>query len=174
MFSDDLNITLLLDYIGAIAPIILLLTSIFLLQNRRNYLKIYIFGMLFNNIFNLVLKNAIKEPRPSSSSRILEIAIANKKWIDYDKFGMPSGHAQNCGFELTFITMVFQNSFITGSYLVITLLSLFQRHKYSNHTILQLIVGLFIGMGVGYLFYVIGKNVIKGNIKMKPDDDAFR
>ena len=23
-------------------------------------------------------------------------------------------------------------------------------------------------------FYVIGKNVIKGNIKMKPDDDAFR
>jgi membrane-associated phospholipid phosphatase len=174
MLSNDLNLTLILDYIGAYAPIFLLLTSIFLLQSKINYLKIYIFGILFNNIFNLVLKNAIKEPRPSSSSRILEIAVANKKLIDYDKFGMPSGHAQTCGFELAFITMVFNNSFITGSYIVVTMLSLFQRYKYSNHTILQLVVGLFIGIGVGYLFYVIGKNYIKGNIKMKPDDDAFR
>ncbi len=174
MFSNDLNITLLLDYIGLYAPIILLVTSIFLLQNRINYLKIYILGVLLNNVFNVVLKNVIKEPRPSSSSRILEIAIANKKMNDYHKFGMPSCHAQNCGFELAFITMVLKNSFITGSYLVITLLSLFQRYKYSKHTILQLIVGLFIGMGVGYLFYVIAKNVIKGNIKMRPDDDAFR
>jgi hypothetical protein len=173
MTSNDLNISLILDYIGVLSPTILFIISLFLLQNRTNYLKFYILGLLSNTSINYILKNTIKEPRPSSSSRILEIAIANKKFIQHDTFGMPSFHAQGCGFELAFITMVFKNSFITGSYIVITILSLFQRYKYSNHTILQLVVGLFIGMGVGYLFYVMGKNYIKGNIKMKPDDDAF-
>ncbi len=164
----------LFDYIGAYAPIILFISSIFLLQNRINYLKIYIFGLILNSILNIIIKNIIKEPRPDKNSRILEIAVANKQIVDLDKFGMPSGHAQDGGFNLVFITLVFNNSFITGLYLIITFLTLFQRYKYSNHTVLQLIVGLIIGIGFGYLSYNVGNKWIKGNLKMKPDENAPR
>ncbi len=162
----------LFDYIGAYAPIILFISSIFLLQNRINYLKIYILGSILNSILNIIIKNIIKEPRPDKNSRILEIAITNKQIVDLDKFGMPSGHAQDGGFNFAFITLVFNNSFITGLYVIITFVTLCQRYKYSNHTILQLIVGLIIGIGFGYLSYNIGNNLIKGNLKMKPDENA--
>jgi dolichyldiphosphatase len=162
----------LFDYIGAYAPIILFMSSIFLLQNRINYLKIYIFGLILNSIFNIIIKNIIKEPRPAKNSRILEIAITNKQIVDLDKFGMPSGHAQNCGFNLAFITLVLNNSFITGLYLIVTFLTLWQRYKHSNHTTLQLIVGLIIGIGFGCLCYNVGNNWIKGNLKLKPDENG--
>jgi membrane-associated phospholipid phosphatase len=170
--SSDFSVTLLLDYYGMLAPLILFIFSIFLLQNKINYLKVYIVGFILNNILNSILKYAIKEPRPSKDSRILEIAIANQKRVSFDQFGMPSGHAQNCGFNLAFITLVLNNSFITGLYLVTTLISLYQRYKYYNHTLLQLLIGLFIGIGFGYLCYNIGNNWIKGNLKMKHDDNA--
>ena len=169
---DDLNITLLLDYLGLLAPIFLFFISIFLLQNKVKYLQIYIVGFILNNILNAILKYAIKDPRPSQEKRILEIAISNQKRFGFDHYGMPSGHAQNCGFNLAFITLVLNNPLITGLYLVITSISLYQRYKYFNHTILQLIVGLIIGLIMGYLSYNIGNKWIKGNLKMKPDDFA--
>jgi hypothetical protein len=85
---------------------------------------------------------------------------------------MPSGHAQSCGFNLAFITLVLNNSFITGLYLVISFISLYQRYKYSNHTILQLIVGFLLGLGFGYMIYHVGNKWIKGNLIMKFDDFA--
>ena len=145
-------VSLFIDHIGIYAPIILSIFSVFLLQNKINYLKVYIGGLFLNTILNTILKYAIKEPRPSADSHILEIAIANNKRVSFDKFGMPSGHAQNCGFNLAFITLVFNNAFLTGLYLVITFISLYQRYKYLDHTILQLVIGLFIGLGMGYIF----------------------
>ena len=167
-----LDIKLLLDYFGLVAPLVLLLISTFLLQNKIKYLQVYIVGFILNNILNAILKYAIKEPRPSKDSRILEIAISNQKRFGFDHYGMPSGHAQNCGYNLAFITLVLNNPFITGLYLVITAISLYQRYKYFNHTILQLIIGLIIGLGVGYLAYYVGNKWLKGNLKMQPDDFA--
>ena len=167
-----LDIKLLLDYFGLVAPLVLLLISTFLLQNKIKYLQVYIVGFILNNILNAILKYAIKEPRPSKDSRILEIAISNQKRFGFDYYGMPSGHAQNCGYNLAFITLVFNNPFITGLYLVITAISLYQRYKYFNHTILQLIIGLIIGLIMGYLAYYVGNKWIKGNLKMRPDDFA--
>lgn len=169
---DNFNLTYFLDYVGMMAPIILFIISIFLLQNKMKYLQVYIIGSILNNILNAILKYAIKEPRPSRDSRILKIAIANEKRVSFDKYGMPSGHAQNCGFNLAFITLVLNNSFITGLYLVVSFISLHQRYKYSNHTILQLIVGFLIGLIFGYMIYHIGNKWIKGNLIMKFDDFA--
>jgi membrane-associated phospholipid phosphatase len=166
------NITLLLDYFGLVAPLVLLLISTFLLQNKVKYLQVYIVGFILNNILNAILKYAIKEPRPSKDTRILEIAISNQKRFGFDHYGMPSGHAQNCGFSLAFITLVLNNPFITGLYLVITSISLYQRYKYFNHTILQLIIGLIVGLIMGYLAYYVGNKWLKGNLKMQPDDFA--
>jgi membrane-associated phospholipid phosphatase len=168
---SDINI-LFIDYIGLYAPIILVFISIFVLQNKTKYLQIYIIGLILNNILNAVLKYAIKEPRPSIDSRILEMAIANGKRFGYDVYGMPSGHAQTCAYNLAFITLVLNNSFITGLYLVITSISMYQRHKYFNHTILQLIIGFCVGLIFGYLSYYVGNKWLKGNLTPKLDDFA--
>ena len=73
---------------------------------------------------------------------------------------------------LIFIIMTLNNHFITTLYLLISTISLLQRYLYNNHTILQLIIGLLIGTGFGYLTYLLGNKYITGNIKMKKDDNA--
>ena len=71
-----------------------------------------------------------------------------------------------------FITMALHNPFITGLYLIFTIISLFQRYLYNNHNVLQLIIGLLIGLIVGYLLYWINNKYITGNIKMKKDENG--
>jgi len=166
-----MELYLLRDYIGLFAPIILLFLSLFLLRNKKKYLYYFFYGFVLNNILNIILKVAIKEPRPTTEQKVIEIGIANGARISFDKFGMPSGHAQNCSYCLAFITMVFYDPFITAFYIVITFNTLFQRYLYNNHTILQLIIGCFIGLLFGFIIYNIANKNIMGNIKMKKDDN---
>ena len=167
-----MNIYLLIDYIGLYAPIILFLLSLFLLRNMKTYLRFFVYGFILNNILNILLKLAIKEPRPSTDQKAIEIGVINGARIGFDNFGMPSGHAQNCGYCFTFITMAINNPFITALYSIISVISLFQRYLYNNHNILQLIIGFIIGSGFGILTYQIGTRLITGNIKMKKDDNG--
>ena len=169
---DNLNITLMLDYFGVVAPAVLFVVSIFLLQNKIKYLQVYIAGFILNLALNAILKYTIKEPRPTQNENILKIAVANNNRISFDKYGMPSGHAQTCGYSLAFITLVLNNPLITGLYLVATYISVSQRYRHLNHTLLQIIVGLVIGIGFGYLSYYVGNKWIKGNLRMKLDDYA--
>ena len=162
----------LIDYIGVYAPIILFFLTILLLRNKRRYLHFFVYGFILNNILNVILKLAIKEPRPSKDQKAIEIGIVNGARVGFDNFGMPSGHAQNCGYNLIFITMVLNDPFITTIYLLISLISLFQRYLYNNHTILQLIVGLIVGGCFGFLTYIVSTRYIVGNVKMKKDDNA--
>jgi len=166
------KVLLVPDYIGIYAPEILFLLSLFLLRNKLNYLTIFTIGYIINVIDNILLKLALKEPRPKKTKRVLEIAIANDSEYEYEKFGMPSGHAQRCAYSLAFITLVLNDPLISSIYLAITALTFFQRYKYLDHSILQLIVGFCVGLSIGYLFYLIGNKYIKGNIKMRADDSA--
>ena len=163
---------LLLDYIGYYGPIILFSTTLILLRNMSKYLIFFIGGFILNNILNILLKIFIKEPRPSTDQKAIEIGIVNGARIGFDKFGMPSGHAQNCAYCLGFITMVLNNPLITCLYTVITMITLAQRYINNNHSILQLIVGTMTGLGFGYITYLSGKKYIIGAIKMKKDDNA--
>ena len=167
-----MELYLLRDYIGLFGPVILFILSLFLLRNNKKYLYFFFYGFILNNILNVILKVAIKEPRPTSQQKAIEIGIANGARISFDKFGMPSGHAQNCAYCLAFINMVLNDPFITAIYIVFTFNTLFQRYLYNNHTILQLVVGTFIGLFVGYIIYTIANKNIMGNIKMKKDDNA--
>jgi membrane-associated phospholipid phosphatase len=160
------------DYIGLYAPFILFVLSLFLLRNMKIYLSVFVLGFILNNILNIILKLAIKEPRPLKDEKAIEIGVVNGVRIGFDKFGMPSGHAQNCGYCITFITMSLNNPFITTLYSLISLISLFQRYLYNNHTILQLTTGFIVGGGFGYLTYLIGHKYIMGNIKMKMDENG--
>lgn len=160
------------EYIGIYAPILLFILSLVLLRNMKRYLRFFVGGFIINNIVNILLKLTIQEPRPSEDQKAIEIGVVNGARIGFDKFGMPSGHAQNCAYCLAFITLVLNNPMITCFYAVITLTSVFQRYLYNNHTVLQLLIGLLIGVLVGYLMYEVGNKHIMGNIKMKKDDNG--
>jgi membrane-associated phospholipid phosphatase len=165
-----MDITTIRDYIGVLAPIILFLLSLFFLRNTNKFLYFFVCGTIINNILNILLKFFIKEPRPSKDQKIIEIGITNGERVSFDKFGMPSGHAQNCGFALCYITLALKNPFITGLFFIISFISMFQRYLYNNHTILQLLVGSLIGIGLGYGTYLLANHFIVGDIKQKKDD----
>jgi membrane-associated phospholipid phosphatase len=165
-----MDLLLLRDYIGLLAPLILFILSLFFLRNKTKYILFFIYGFVFNNILNALLKLLIQEPRPSKDQKAIEIGITNGARIGFDKYGMPSGHAQNAGFALAFITFSLRSPVITGLYTIISIISLYQRYLYNNHTILQLIVGFFIGIASGYCAYLFATKYITGDIKMKKDD----
>ena len=72
-----MDLYLLRDYIGLFAPIILFFLSLFLLRNNKKYLYFFFYGFILNNILNIILKVAIKEPRPSTKQKVIEIGITN-------------------------------------------------------------------------------------------------
>lgn len=159
-------------YIGLWAPVILFLLSLFLLFSLPNYFNFFLGGYILNIILNIVLKTIIKQPRPSPDKKLIEIGVINGHTFTLDKYGMPSGHAETCGFSLSFITLSLQNYYISLFYLIITIITLCERYIKKNHTILQLIVGFILGLIVGYITYLISFKYIQGNIKMKPDEHA--
>ena len=74
--------------------------------------------------------------------------------IDEGTKGMPSGHAQLVGSELT-LTFLSNTSIITKSIMIVqTGLTLYQRWSYRKHTALQLTIGLSIGMIYSLLLWL--------------------
>lgn len=167
----------ILDYIGFFGPIILFISTIILLIKKSTLLYIYIIGMFLNSILNYVLKGAIREPRPSEDIHIFNMELNSSnmtgKRQGFDRFGMPSGHSQSVFFSLMFIYLTFKNANITIFYLVISLLTIYQRVKFKNHTISQVVAGLFVGSLFGAALYNYGKNLNKGIIREKSDDNAL-
>jgi membrane-associated phospholipid phosphatase len=167
-----MSLYLLINYIGYFAPIGLFLLTLLLLRNMPKYLYFFVSGFILNNILNVILKLCIKEPRPSKDQKAIEIALVNGVRVGFDQYGMPSGHAQNCAYCLAFVAMVLNSPFIIMTYMAITLSSLIQRYMNNNHSALQLIVGLLVGFGVGYISYFLANKYITGPIKMRKDDNA--
>jgi membrane-associated phospholipid phosphatase len=166
------NLTNITHLVGYLAPTIMLVVTLWLLRNKINYLKFFFYGYIINIVVNLLLKWFLKEPRPVNDWKILQLGITHTKRIGLDKYGMPSGHAQHCGFILAFITLLLESPLVTGLYSILSFICLYQRYLYQNHTLLQIVVGFGVGIGVGYLFYELGAKKLIGNIKRRPDDNA--
>ena len=163
----------LINHIGNSGSIILLLFSIILLYNKPTTLFFYCLGFLINSLLNIFLKLAIKQPRPSENERLFYLKLNNGYNIEFNKYGMPSGHAQSVLYSLVFIYFASNyNKKITLLYLLISLITCYQREEYMYHTIFQVFIGIIIGLLVGYLFYMLSKHKIKGIMKTKKDDDA--
>ena len=162
----------ILDIIGYSAPGIMLVASIIILRNKRNYLYYFIIGYVLTGILNAMLKFIIKEPRPGNDWEILQLGITHGKRFSFDKYGMPSGHAQHCGYILAFTALVLNDPLITGVYSILTLICMYQRYLYENHHIKQVLVGVFVGLFTGYLIYLVATKKLMGNIKMRPDDNG--
>jgi membrane-associated phospholipid phosphatase len=175
-----MSIITILDEIGEKGPLILMITSIFLLWSRKNQLIYCIIGTFANLLLNVFLKGMFQQPRPSehTDSKLFQLALKNgkrfifKNRMPYDIFGMPSGHAQLCLFYTVFVFMSLRQYNILGAYVLMSLLTVYQCIKHSHHTILQVFIGGIVGIFVGYITYLLTNNNIKGFIKQKPDDNA--
>ena len=167
------NIKKLIGYIGFFGPLLLIISSIILLIKKQNLLVYYLIGLGANTITNIILKLLIQDPRPKEDFALFEAELAHKKErIIFDKYGMPSGHAQSMAYSLGFIMFALKSHLVTNIYLVLTLVTICQRFIYKNHNIPQLLVGLIIGFTIGYLFYLIATKKIMGPITAKLDDNA--
>lgn len=161
-----------IDYIGYLGPIILFIFSIFLLKNKSTLLSTYIFGTILSIIINSLLKYIIKQPRPDEDLSIYNASIAHGKRISYDKYGMPSGHATGVFYSTAFIFFALKQPYISLFYLIISINTAYQRVKYKNHTILQVIVGSIIGAFTGYIAYIYATKKLVGLLKLKKDDNG--
>jgi membrane-associated phospholipid phosphatase len=165
----------IIDIIGYFGPQILILFTIFLLFNKYTLLQIYLIGFVINSFLNFVLKGIIKQPRPSEDKHVFNVWLNNGMKGDrlwFDRFGMPSGHAQSVFYSTFFISFALQNTNINILYLIISLNTLYQRVKYKNHTVLQVIVGAIVGTIIGSLLYYYSQKILQGKLKEKEDDNA--
>ena len=141
------------------------LLSCYLLRNKFSLMFIFSMGCVFNALVNIILKLLIQSPRPRESTRVFALEImhnnrcGNSK-IGYDRYGMPSGHAQQFLYMTVFIYFALRNSNITMFYLTVSLFVCIQRIVYNHHTIFQVIVGAIIGCIIGKMVYDYGNTQI--------------
>ena len=175
-----MNINILkniINDIGEYGPFILFFISLILLWSKESLFFYYIIGFFINIILNIFLKIVFEQPRPSVDIKLFESLkktriLNNKNIILLDMFGMPSGHTQMCFFSLTFIFLSLKKYNILFGYLLISILTMYQRVNNNYHTLLQIFFGAIFGCLLGYIMYYISKKNIKGRIKAKPDDDS--
>ena len=109
------------------------------------YLLIYIFVFDLSGLFNhVILKKYINDLRPADSRPYL-VSEQFRTRVN----GMPSGHAQQTAFSLTFTYLITGQHFYASW--VLFFLTIFQRYVFKNHTFLQLLVGSVLGVAIAYL-----------------------
>jgi len=166
----------ILKTVGSYGPLILLLCSIFLLRNKSNLLFYYILFFGISIILNVVLKGLIQDRRPSIDPKTFQLMMKNKEryiskhGVPYDIFGMPSGHSQSVLFSTMFIYLCLRDFKILLVYAAVCLITLSQRVLCIHHTFMQVVVGSFIGIVLGYVGYNMAKLNIEGKKTAKRDD----
>ena len=74
---------------------------------------------------------------------------------------MPSNHAQQIFFSITFLYLLYRNKSLLIIELLISFITIYQAYSYNRHTLEQLFVGAFIGIITGYLSFLIIKKIYK-------------
>lgn len=116
-------------------PYLVLFWKAFIVKSKIKY---FIFSII-NIIINTVLKNIIREKRPTPTM----------KYGEYQKYGMPSGHAQFLWFSLFYdFNWDIQHLII----LMLCVISSIQRIVIKLHTSKQVLIGSIIGTILGFYF----------------------
>uniref|UniRef100_A0A6C0HR97 Phosphatidic acid phosphatase type 2/haloperoxidase domain-containing protein n=1 Tax=viral metagenome TaxID=1070528 RepID=A0A6C0HR97_9ZZZZ len=165
-------ITRTVDYIGYLGPFLLLSATIILLRTKATLLSVYVVGYVLNLIINIILKELIKQPRPSEDLSIFNASVAHGKRISFDRYGMPSGHATSVFYSTVFIFLALKSPVISIIYLLLAINTGYQRIKYKNHTLTQVICGAIIGTIAAYLAYLYATKKLAGLLRYKKDDNA--
>ena len=163
----------LFQYTGFYGPQILFIFSIFFLRKKINFMIIYIIGFVINILLNYFLKGLFQQPRPTDEIHLFKMEELYRKKLGFEKYGMPSGHAQMVFYSTIFNYYLLGDVKIAFLYLIISLITCYQRIENKNHTLFQVIIGSFVGMFVGFIFFNIGEKQTKKVLKNKIDDNHF-
>lgn len=173
------NVGQIINSMGSYGPLLLFFQSTFFLQKKPNYMVYYISGFFIDGLLNVLLKGIIKQPRPYIDAEVHDLTLTYlrrfmfKDGILFDIYGMPSGHSQSVMFSTTFMWLTLKNNFVTLVYLLISLITFYQRIESNMHTLPQVFVGALTGICSGAIFYYFGQKKLIGNLKEKVDDFAF-
>jgi membrane-associated phospholipid phosphatase len=148
------------NYLGFFGPYILTIINIFYIFHiQEKFFFLYIISHVINIVLNIILKNIIKDPRPSDEKSFLDV-----ERLHMDKYGMPSGHAQTAWYNVGIIMLNKVPIYIKILSIIIACLTIYQRYIYKNHTVIQLVVGMIIGLLLAYISnYVIKQYDYKCN-----------
>lgn len=141
-----------LDGVGFFGPLIVMGLVIIDLFSQPKYNLVYVLSIVANDYVNRVLKMIIREPRPSGRIPFSEY----ESYTGGHKYGMPSGHAQSIGFSVMYLWLVRSTDYMFVLSAFIGAVTLYQRWKYRNHTIEQLVVGVLCGCGLALLVWWVG------------------
>jgi membrane-associated phospholipid phosphatase len=167
-----------LDLVGEFGPFLLFIISMLLLRNKNKLFTYYVYGFFLNAMFNLLLKGIIKQPRPLHDPNVLKarVELNNSNRFVYvvpvETFGMPSGHAQSALYSTCFILLSLRDVKITLFFLLVCVLTMFQRVHQYFHTVIQVVVGTIIGIIFGFVVYYMANSHIVGKLFPRADDNA--
>ena len=162
----------IIDYIGFNGPTLLFFTSLYWLYSLPGYFNIYIIGFVINYILNYILKGLLRQMRPTDDEHLFALEKIYRKTFSFDKYGMPSCHTQLVFYSTIYIAFAVHNVWLTLFYVVISLLTMYQRVTSNQHFFSQTLVAAVVGMLVAYVFVIYARNMITGKIKRKKDDNG--
>jgi membrane-associated phospholipid phosphatase len=146
--------------LGNIILFIFFFLSIYLLFDKTRLLFLFIICYFLNIIINLILKGLIQQPRPNEDHRLFNLELLNiqrsktkEYMISYNRYGMPSQHAQLAFYSTIYIYFALKNNIWTIFYSLLALFTLYQRVLYNYHTLFQVIVGSIIGGVFSFLLH---------------------
>ncbi|PRP75941.1 hypothetical protein PROFUN_01657 [Planoprotostelium fungivorum] len=158
--------------IFTLAPLFIVGGFVAALIVRRELQMLYFFiGQLLNEVFNMVLKKVIREPRPPGAGKLGKTS-----------YGMPSDHAQFMFFFAMFVTLLtltkrisFPNKFVRAgvisSVYLLSVIVAYSRIYLGLHTWPQIIAGGIIGSITGavyfYLLHVLASSFIRQHISKR-------
>ncbi len=145
---------------------IFLTGPLFLAHRHVHHWMGFLVGWVGCYLINLALKRMWLQPRPSTDLAFFKVSLSREKnrnnpfWV-MNYCGMPSGHAQFAGFALVYV-MLSSPSWWVGSFLTgLTVVTCVQRVVSQAHTVLQVMVGLLVGMVWGWICYTTMMRVLK-------------
>ena len=164
-----------LNIIGYTGPFILLIISIILLYSYKMYtlLIIYVIGFLLNGVLNFILKGVFRHPRPLDDRKVFLITPISENRLGFEKYGMPSGHAQHMLYSTIFIFFALKNVLITTAFVILSILTICQRVINKSHFVYQVVIGSLVGSLMGYATFYFAQTNLKGPLKMKLYDSVF-
>jgi len=160
-----------LYYTGSYGPSILIATALFLLRNTPNQMVVFSIGTLLNLAINYVLKGIIREPRPDSKNLKIEDRYRYVK--DFNKFGMPSGHAQSVWFSTIFVFLATKQPYNAFYMALLSVVTMVQRVTYRRHSVNQVLVGSLLGVALACVAFSYVSSLSKGGVKDKTDDNYY-
>jgi len=151
----------ILDRVAALlslAPPLAMVSLFTLVLSRRDFATLcLVFSSLFCVALCVILKNIIKDPRPTLSGHSL---------ASDDLYGMPSNHTQLISFLATYLVFwalsgrwmvsFFWRLLLSFSCMLLSILVAWSRIYLGHHSVIQVYVGGFIGSLLGCIhFFVI-------------------